>query len=51
MPGRIAGAVWHSGIGASQSDGEVAAFRPGARAQRIDGEILHGEIAGFDVDE
>ena len=48
---RIAGTGWHSRISASQDDREVAAFRPRTRSQRVDGEILHGEIAGFDIDE
>ena len=38
VAGRIAGAVRHSGIGASQSDGEIATLRPGARSQRVNGE-------------
>ena len=41
----------HSGVGASQDDGEIAALRPGARAIGVDHDILHAEVTGFDVDE
>jgi hypothetical protein len=34
-----------------QGDREIASFRPSARPQRIDGDVLNAEITSLDVDE